>query len=180
MENNWFNEGFNDYIAIYTLARSGLLDNKEFLSHVNDKNLRPHYTSPVGTMPGDSIMQNFFKSHFYEKLPYQRGFIYAFYLDNQIRIASGGKQTIRNFLLKLYDNNKQNKNKPITIDDFTSAIATFLPKLQVKKEIEEYMLKGTYIDFRKVKLIDAFQVRFNNNLPELSLSEAANLKKLYN
>ncbi|KUJ61433.1 hypothetical protein AR687_13440 [Flavobacteriaceae bacterium CRH] len=180
MENNWFNEGFNDYIAVYNLVKTGFFDQKAFLNYMNDENLKPHYSSPIRTISGDSIEANFFKNSLYEKIPYQRGLIYAFYLDNQIRLASKGKKNIRDFLLALYIQNKKDKKKQITIDDFTKAIEPFLPSGRVAEEIKNNMLKGDLIDFNKVKLIDAFRITYSNDIPVLSLKENVDLKKIYN
>jgi predicted metalloprotease with PDZ domain len=178
-ENNWFNEGLNDYIAVYNLARTGLFDDEAFLNHMNKHNLAPHYKSPVGNLPGDSIAAHFNDNHLYEKIPYQRGLIYAFYLDNQIRLASAGEKTIRDFLLDLYTRNKADHSRPITIDDFTKAIKPLLSEDIVAWEIQNYMLNGDLIDFNKVKLIDAFTVKYTDGVPILGLSAKTDLKKIY-
>ena len=180
MENNWFNEGFNDYIAIYNLNRAGLFDKKAFLNHMNKHNFKAHYTSPVGTIAGDSIEPNFFKSRLYEKIPYQRGLIYAFYLDNQIRLATGRKHTIRHFLTSLYARNLKDQGRPITIEDFTKCLSDFLPGKDIVTEINNYMLGGELIDFNNVKLIDDFRIIDVDHVPVLSLSKKADLKKIYN
>jgi len=178
-ENNWFNEGLNDYIAVYNLARTGLFDNEAFLSHMNKQNLAPHYKSPVGNLPGDSIAAHANDNDLYQKIPYQRGLIYAFYLDNQIRLASNGKKTIRDFLLDLYTQNKANNSRAITIEDFTKAIKPFLSEDIVAMEIQKYMLNGDLIDFNKVTLIDAFTIKYIEEVPVLSLSPGTDLKKIY-
>lgn len=179
MENNWFNEGFNDYIAVYNLVRTGLFDGKAFTDYINENNLKEHYNSPAATIPGDSVSTQFFTNHLYEKLPYQRGFIYAFYLDNQIRLASKGKKSIRDFLIELYAENRKIKNRPIEKADFVRAIAPFLPEKDIGKEIDTYLLDGKLIDFKAVKLINAFRITFVKGWPELTLIKGTNLKKIY-
>jgi predicted metalloprotease with PDZ domain len=180
MENNWFNEGFNDYIAVYNLARTGLFDDKAFVNYVNDNNLKAHYTSPVATIPGDSISTQFFTNILYQKLPYQRGFIYAFYLDNQIRLATKGKQNIRDFLIALYAENRKMNNNPIEKSTFVKIIAPFLPYKDIAKEIDTYLLGGKLVDFKKVKLIKAFKMNYEKGWPELSLTEGTKLQEIYN
>ncbi|MET1057321.1 MAG: M1 family aminopeptidase [Pedobacter sp.] len=179
MENNWFNEGFNDYIALYNLSASGLFTQENFLDHMNKGNLTAHYTSPVRTMPGDSIQANFFISEYYENLPYQRGLIYAFYLDNQIRLASKGKKTIRHFLLALFQYDKKQGMRKITAEDFCAVIAPYLPGKNVAEEIKRYMLQGELIDFSKEKLIPEFKMTFNNGVPNVSLTAGAQLNKVF-
>jgi len=179
MENNWFNEGFNDYIAVYNLVRTGLFDQKAFLNYVNEVNLKEHYNNPVATIPGDSISNEFFTNDLYEKIPYQRGFIYAFYLDNQIRLATKGKQNIRDFLIALYTENRKKNNEPIEKADFLKAIAPFLPGKDIDKEIETYLLEGKLIDFRTTKLINAFHINYTKGWPELTVTTGANLNEIY-
>ncbi|RZJ76685.1 MAG: hypothetical protein EOO45_01405 [Flavobacterium sp.] len=179
MENNWFNEGFNDYIAVYNLVRTGLFDEKAFVNYMNEENLKEHYNSPVATIHGDSISNEFFTNDLYEKIPYQRGFIYAFYLDNQIRLATKGKRNIRDFLVALYAENRKQNNETIEKADFLKAIAPFLPGKDIGKEIDTYLLDGKLIDFKTAKLIDAFRITYAKGWPELSLTEGTNLKEIY-
>lgn len=179
MENLWFSEGFNDYIAVYNLAGSGMISSTEFLSYVNDNHLNPHYTSPVNTAPADSIAAHFWKDGKYEKLSYQRGFIYAFYLDNQIRLSSNGKYTIRAFLLDLFNENKGSKRQLLTIDDFAAAASHYLPKEKVASDVKSFMLDGNLIEFAKVKLINEFTIKLINGIPVLEMSEKLNLKTIF-
>lgn len=179
MENNWFNEGFNDYVAVCNLVRAGLYTKDDFLNYVNEGNLAAHYTSPVRNMPGDSIQVNFFKNKLYEKLPYQRGFIYAFYLDNQIRLASKGKNTLREFLQVLYKQNKKGGSRPLTANDFTKIISPFLPGRDVAVEIKDYMLNGRLIDFHRIKLIEAFKIHYDDQVPVLDMAPGQDIKNIY-
>lgn len=179
MENLWFSEGFNDYIAVFNLAGSGLISNNEFLTYVNDNQFHQHYTSPVNTAPSDSIAAHFWKDGKYEKLSYQRGFIYAFYLDNQIRLGSKGKYTIRAFLLDLFNENKGNKRQLLTIDDFAAAASGYLPKEKVTSDVKSFMLDGKLIDFSKVKLIKDFTITRINGIPFLEMSEKTNLQTVF-
>jgi len=179
MENNWFNEGFNDYVAVYNLSSSGLFDKTNFLAYMNNENFTAHYTSPVRNVPADAIEANFFNDGKSENLSYQRGLIYAFYLDNQIRAASKGKQTIRHFLLALYQHSKKKKIQAITTADFCKVIAPFLPGKNVKDEIDRYMHKGELIDFSKVASIPEFKISYVQGVPKLALPMNLELKKIY-
>ena len=179
MENEWFSEGFNDYTAVFNLAGGGMIDKSEFIKYMNDIELHPHYTSPVNQAPADSIAKYFWTDQKYERLSYQRGFIYAFYLDNQIRLRSGGHKNIRQLLLTLYNEDKINNFKPLTIDAFAKASSGLLPKGQVAREVETYMIQGKLIDFSKVKLIKAFNIHIVNNVPVFTMSENSDLKALY-
>ncbi|TWI98179.1 peptidase M1-like protein [Mucilaginibacter frigoritolerans] len=178
MEYMWFEEGFNDYIDTYILAKTKMISPTEFIDYINDKNLKPHYKSPVGTAPADSIEKHFWVNHDYEKLPYQRGFIYAFYFDNQIRLASGGKKTIRNFLLALLKHRSESKGIDLTVDDFIATASKFLPKQQVTNEIDKYLMRGDLLDFHQIKLISAYEIKYEDNIPVLYLKQSADLPKI--
>jgi len=179
MENEWFNEGFNDYIAIYNLVRAGLFDKTAFLKYTNEEIFGQYYRNPENTTRGDSIEKNFWKSKNFEKIPYHRGFIYAFYLDNQIRLATGSQKNISDFLLHLYKQNRRNKKQVFDVPDFTEALSAFLPKEQIASEIKTYMHEGKLFDFRNVKLIDAFLVKYEDQVPQLQIAESANFAEIY-
>jgi predicted metalloprotease with PDZ domain len=158
-------------------------DKAAFLDYVNKNNFLDHYSSPVKNEPNDSIAAKFWTDKNYQTLPYKRGFIYAFYLDNQIRLASRDKKTIRDFLLALYTRNRQihssNPNAHLTMDDYIAVASRFIPEKKVRYEIENYLMKGNLLDFRKIKLIDGFTIDYKDSIPVLKISKTTNLKKIY-
>ena len=180
-DNQWFGEGFNDYVMLINMVKSGISGKDSFLSYVNKDNLLAHYSSPAKSVPNDSIAAKFWTDKNYQVLPYKRGFIYAFYLDNQIRLASDGKQSIRDFLLVLLKRNKEikavNPGANLTPDDFIKSVAGFLPEKQVRQEVETYMLKGTPLNFREIKLIDGLNINYQGNIPVLSIRGDIDIEK---
>jgi predicted metalloprotease with PDZ domain len=182
-DNQWFGEGFNDYVMLINLVKSGIQDKTAFLDYVNKDNLLAHYSSNVKNAPNDSIAAKFWVDKNYQTLPYKRGFIYAFYFDNQIRLASGGKLSIRDFLLALFKRNQQihaaNPAANLTLDDYIAAASKFIPEKQVRNEIETYMIKGKTLDFKTIKLIDGFRIEYQDSIPVLKISETTNLKEIY-
>ncbi len=177
-ETAWFSEGFNDYICVYNLVRTGMFDKNAYLYYLNEQNLKNHYTNPANTAPADSIEKYFWTNHNYELLSYQRGFIYAFYLDNQMRLASGGRKNIRHFLLVFFKNTRK-QTTDITLDDFVDAVDGFLPKERISGEIKKYMTDGQLIDFHKIRLAKDFRVHFDKNVPVVSLADGADIQKFY-
>lgn len=102
-EQYWFSEGFTEYYTFKNIARNniGNLDEDYFIKEFNRlvKNL---YTSPVKTAPNSEInYNNFWTSRDYEKLPYRRGAIFAFYLDNLIRKSSRGTKSLDDLMLAI-------------------------------------------------------------------------------
>lgn len=180
-DHQWFGEGFNDYTTIINLANSKIYGEEEFLHYLNEENFKQHYESKIKGAHNNSIAANYWTDYAnYGKLPYRRGFIYAFYLDNQIRLVSDGKFTLRNMLLDLYQLRKAKKSDEIlAVDDFINAGAAYLDKKELAGQIKRYMIEGQPIDFNNVKLIPEFRIEINNNIPKLNLTESADLSKIY-
>lgn len=178
-ETAWFSEGFNDYISVFNLVKAGMMDETSFLNHLNVENLKSHYTNPVNQMPADSIEKHFWESHNYEVLSYQRGFIYAFYLDNQIRIKTNGNKNIRSFLLSFFKH-VQTQKKPITLTDYEKELSAFFSETKVIEETNDYLLNGQLLDFHQVQLIKGFKVKFEGDVPVITVSPGYNIHDLYN
>lgn len=180
-DNQWFGEGFNDYITIINLANSKIYGKEDFLHYLNEETLKPHYESKIKGVHNDSIAAKYWTDYAnYGVLPYKRGCIYAFYLDNQIRLASDGTYTIRNMLLDLYDLRKaKKKDGVLTVDDFIAVGAKYLDKKKLSEQIKRHMIEGQPVDFSNIKLIPEFTIEMNNDIPKVSLSENADLLKIY-
>lgn len=180
-DHQWFGEGFTDYTTIINLANSKIYGEEEFLHYFNEENFKPHYEAEIKGVHNDSIAANYWTDYAnYGVLPYRRGMIYAFYLDNQIRLASDGEFTLRNMLLDLHAFSKAKKSGEIlTVDDFVDVGATYLDKKALGEEIARHMIAGQPIDFYNVKLIPEFNIQINENIPKLSLSERADLSTVY-
>ncbi len=180
-DHQWFGEGFNDYTTIINLANSKIYGEKEFLHYLNNDNFKQHYESKIKGEHNDSIAAKYWTDYSnYGRLPYRRGLIYAFYLDNQIRLASNGKFTLRNMLLDLYALRQTKKNDEIlTVDDFIDVGSTYLDKQELSEQIKRYMIAGQPIDFNNIKLIPEFKIEINNNIPKVNLAERADLLKIY-
>tara|TARA_R110002020_G_scaffold155391_1_gene336399 strand:+ start:13939 stop:15432 length:1494 start_codon:yes stop_codon:yes gene_type:complete len=180
-DHQWFGEGFNDYTTLINLANSKIFGKEDFLHYLNEENLKQHYESEIKAVHNDSIAANYWTDYAnYGKLPYRRGFIYAFYLDNQIRLASEGKFTLRNMLLDLYALRKSKKEDAIvTVDDFIDTGAAYVDKKKLEGQVALHMIAGQPIDFKSVKLIDEFEVEINDSIPKVHLTEGADLKTIY-
>ncbi|MGS2762973.1 hypothetical protein [Sinomicrobium sp. M5D2P9] len=180
-DHQWFGEGFNDYTTLINLAYSKIYGKEDFLNYLNEESLKPHYESEVKGAHNDSIAANYWTDYGnYGKLPYRRGLIYAFFLDNQIRLASDGKFTLRNMLLDLYAIRKAKKNDGIlTVYDFIDVGAAYVDKKELEGQVARHMVEGHPIDFNNVKLIDEFVVEINDSIPKVNLTEGAELTTIY-
>ncbi len=112
-EQYWFSEGFTEYYTFKNIARNriGNLDTQYFIKEFN-KLIKNLYTSPVKTAPNSEInYNNFWTSRDYEKLPYRRGAIFAFYLDNLIRKDSRNTKSLDDLMLAIKEDAVNNGQK---------------------------------------------------------------------
>jgi predicted metalloprotease with PDZ domain len=171
-KHQWFDEGFNDYTTGYNLVVTHLYTSHKFLDEMNTV-FQKHYSSAIKNCPNDSVFLNYWKMGDYNKLPYRRGSIFAFYLDQQIRNASHNKKTIHALLLALLQVRKNNgEGYIISTDDFIKAASLFLAKDSVKTAIEKYILAGNPIQFTKDMLVPGLSIHYTiGQIPVLSITD---------
>ena len=179
IKDQWFGEGFNDYLTYYTLAMNGLMTPGEF-EHGFNSILESHYSSKINSLPNDSVWKNYWKMGDYNKLPYRRGEIFAFYLDNQIRIMSKGKKNLHDLMLSLqaFCKNKK-KGYQLSITDFIEVASGYVGKEKIQVEIERYIIKGKPIRFTKEMLIDEFNLSFKGPVPVLGITDVNKFKSTF-
>jgi predicted metalloprotease with PDZ domain len=174
IKDQWFGEGFNDYLTYYTVAMTGLMTPGQFLHGFNSI-LESHYSSKINSLPNDSVWKNYWKMGDYNKLPYRRGEIFAFYLDNQIRIMSKGRQTFHDLMLSLKEFcNKKNKGYQLSIKDFNEVASGYVGKETIQSEVDKYIVMGEPIRFTKEMLIDEFSLSFKGSVPVLGITDEKN------
>ena len=99
-EQYWFSEGFTDYYTAKNISKYeiGGTEKMFFIEQLN-KTIRNLYTSPVVDAPNAEInYDNFWVSLDYNNLPYYRGAVYAFILDNWIYKQTNGEQNLDNLM----------------------------------------------------------------------------------
>jgi predicted metalloprotease with PDZ domain len=96
----WFHEGFTDYFAHIIMLESGLLDSSAFKKRINDI-FRVYYSDSAHQWPNAKLQQDYWASADIRKLPYQRGLIFAFYLDESIRLYSRGTLTLKDIIQQM-------------------------------------------------------------------------------
>ncbi len=127
-EQYWFSEGFTDYYTIKNIGKNKIngLASGYFISQLN-QTIRDLYASPVREAPNSEInYQNFWTDRDYGKLPYQRGMLFAFYLDRTIIRDSKGKHSLDTVMLQLLEASK--KKKKLTHDHFIATVNPYLQK----------------------------------------------------
>lgn len=101
MRFGWFSEGFTEYFALKNMLAGGFISAEKYVETLNKEFFAQLYTSQIGESPNSKIALDFFTDSEMEALPYKRGFVFAFYLDNAIVSVSGGERDLRDFMLDL-------------------------------------------------------------------------------
>lgn len=172
----WFGEGYNDYLCALMLLASGIYSPANFLSKLNE-DMRLHYTSKVREATGAEIKENFWKDRAYEKLPYRRGFIYAFQLDNRIRAVSKGKKSLRDLLLSLNAMVRRDPKRTLEVKDFVDAGRRLLPAFDLQADVDEHMVRGKVIEFKQEELVSAFHLYLEDGVPRFEAPDPNILKQ---
>ncbi|UCE69567.1 MAG: hypothetical protein JSW57_01250 [Flavobacteriaceae bacterium] len=100
----WFSEGFTEYYTAKNIATYGIggRDWGFFISNLNET-IRLLQASSVKDAPNSEInYDNFWKNQEYGKLPYQRGMLFACYLDLQLQAVSEGKHSLDDVMRDLF------------------------------------------------------------------------------
>jgi predicted metalloprotease with PDZ domain len=107
----WFSEGLTVHYTRHLMYRSGLCSAEEFLKDVNGT-VFGFLTNPHRNMPNVDIDKKFWSDRNVQRLPYQRGSLYFAYVDGLIREASGGKRSLDDLVLSLFE--RRTEKTPLT------------------------------------------------------------------
>lgn len=98
----WFTEGFTVHYTRELLLRAGLATPAELLDDLRERTER-FLTNPDKGIANEAIAKGFFKSDTVNKVPYDRGALYAAEVDAAVRAKSGGKRSLDDLVLALLD-----------------------------------------------------------------------------
>ncbi len=101
----WFSEGFTEYYTAKNIAANGIAGYGwgYYIGNINEK-VRLLAGSPVREAPNSDInYENFWSNPEYNWLPYHRGALFAFYLDQRIRAHSQGTSSLDDLMRDLLE-----------------------------------------------------------------------------
>lgn len=96
----WFSEGFTDYFTRVNMLASGEIDEKGYYQLI-DSVFRSYYADDRLTLHNDSIKVHFWDDSYIGKIPYNRGSLFAMYLDCQIRMATSNKASLKTVMQEM-------------------------------------------------------------------------------
>lgn len=145
MRFGWFSEGFTEYFALKNLLAAGFIPVDQYVENLNDDFFDKLYQSKIGEEPNDIVAAGFFSDQGKAELPYKRGFVFAFFLDNAIRSNSNGEKNLRNFMLDLLEYySAGSKNLSLNFDFFEEKLSEYL-KQDAGQLIQKYIGEGKRI-----------------------------------
>lgn len=150
-EQYWFSEGFTDFYTIKNIAKGKIynLDQSYFINEFNSY-IKSLYTSPVKEMPNSELNYDTFWSgrEGIQKLPYRRGAILAFYLDQKIKKDSNNDYSLDNLLMDFKNDALKNGQK-ITHEYFINTANKYLKK-DFKPFFDRHIENGKLYDLEEL------------------------------
>nr|WP_321247713.1 M1 family aminopeptidase [uncultured Psychroserpens sp.] len=126
----WFSEGFTDYYTLKNIAKGKIynLDESYFIIEFNGF-VKSLLTSSAKEIPNSEMNYDNFWSgdQDIQKLPYRRGAILAFYIDQKIKQDSNGQFSLDNVLLD-FKNDALKSGQKITHPYFIKTVNSYLKK----------------------------------------------------
>ena len=180
-ENNigqWFNEGFNDYLTYTTLLQSKQLSVEEFQREFNGL-FNSLYKSEIRNTPNNKIFENFWKLGDYSRLPYWRGCVYAFYLDNQISIRSNNKFSLHDLMLDLKKLVTSKEKKEFNSSEFLQVLSKYINPEQCEKDFRQYIVEGISIPFNQDCVLAMFTMGTKGDVPMIEINDKAGFMQHY-
>ena len=99
----WFSEGFTDYYAIRSLAKTGVIDEPLFLRRMERTIALYLYFKSAPVFSGVTLKAAGTRKGPHRLGVYEGGWVVAFCLDANIRERSGGRLTLDDAMRRLYD-----------------------------------------------------------------------------
>jgi predicted metalloprotease with PDZ domain len=166
----WFSEGFTDYYTFKNMLVNGSLSPDAYCLKMNEDVFDPLYKSPYKSAPNYMIRDSFWLNEDLGKLPYRRGATFAFWLDNQIKLASNYEKSLNDLMLDLYREALKTA-APITDEVFLNKVQVYLNR-DISSFFQKHIIVGEPIDFSTENISDVFILKKSKyGGPKLLLNE---------
>ncbi|HEX4956743.1 MAG TPA: M1 family aminopeptidase [Lacibacter sp.] len=142
----WFSEGFTDYFTWKNMLESRFITKAEYHRSF-DSILTVHYSNPLHTIGNNRIREEFWTNDQVQKLPYNRGRIFAFYLDTLLIKQTIGKVNLKKIMVELLQlcRTQQRKFNSQLLIDVVKQMANY----DISELIEKFIIQGIYISLEE-------------------------------
>lgn len=169
--NYWFSEGFTDYYTYKNRLRSNDITIEEWKESFNTDVIGAHYANPMRNKPNYSIVDDFWNNRDVEKIPYRRGAIFAFWLDNKIMKTSNNQKSLDDLMRVILAKCKA-EERMLSDEFFLEEARKFLKDEDISYAFQKYIIVGEDIEFTNDDLIDCFAVESKDSIPQIVLKKS--------
>ena len=150
VEQYWFSEGFTDYYTYKLMLRSGSIDAAEFVNILNKEVLIPHMKDPLRNLSNSEITFETYWGQYarFQKLPYRRGLLYAFNLDNQIKSKHKLTKSLDDLIKEIFQQALENPDFRFNHQVFHTYLLKYLGE-HAWTEFQEFIVDGNLINFEE-------------------------------
>jgi predicted metalloprotease with PDZ domain len=166
--NFWFSEGFTDYYAYKNRLRTNDLSQEQWLDLFNKDVFAAHWNNPEKNLPNYILRDDFWKSRNIEKIPYRRGAVFAFWLDNKILKKSNYEKSLDDLMRELL--NECVREKKEFTDELFMEIAEKYTGEDIHYFFQKHVISGVDIEFSNSDLINEFKMEYSEKTPKLNVA----------
>ncbi|WP_400193299.1 hypothetical protein [Hymenobacter sp. B81] len=169
--NYWFTEGFTDYYALKNRLRSGDLTFDQWLKAFNSDVIRRLYNNPQRNQPNYLIKDNYWQNPSFAKLPYRRGALFAFWLDNRILRKSNYTRSLDDLMRELLQACRQ-PGQQFTDERFLALAQRYLNE-DISYAFQKYVLHGVDLPLDPAGLMEGLTVDTSGPAPVVKATAPA-------
>ena len=165
VEQYWFSEGFTTYYTAKLVVKNAVNENDSsfFIEEIN-KIIKEHYSSKAKNIPNSSITaEMFWKNPDYQKIPYHRGALFAFYLDQKIQKESNKQYGLDDVMREILKEATSSGQK-LTHSYFIKTVNRFL-KEDIQADFKKYIEDGELLSL--AHFFEEHQLEFAPTFSEL-------------
>lgn len=164
--NYWFSEGFTDYYAYKNRLRIGIITFEEWMNAFNEEVIAAHWKNPKRNIPNYQIKDDYWKDRKIEKVPYRRGAIFAFWLDNQILMKSNYTKSLDDLMREILARCTQNKEQ--FSDEMMIDLAAKYLETDISYFFQKYVIDGVDMDLLNETWAEGFTFEMKDDIPVLN------------
>jgi predicted metalloprotease with PDZ domain len=173
MQYAWFSEGFTEYFAYKNMYASGFINADEYVRILNEEFLSNYYQSDFASAPNSAIEKDFFNKEEINQLPYKRGCLLAFYLDNAIKFDTYNQHNLHDFMIEMLDHYYENDEAlSDNFDFFVKNLDKYMKNRNISQFLKKHITDGNPIAPQLFVLPALWKITINEKgIPELALNK---------
>jgi len=166
-EMKWFTEGFTNYYALRVNYNAGIITESQFLAILNGY-IQNYLLSPYRSATNDEYVNGYRFDNKLEKLAYEKGAVFAFFLDGYIRRESANQYNIDDFMLSLLSIPSKAKIQKNLNHEIMNSISEETLEISITDLLDRYIVEGQdipvispLIELSELKKMTSFDYGFD-------------------